>query len=216
MNSIVPCARVLIWSPQKLQEQLLDAQDRLGEIEELSERQREEIAALKARLASQPASMSGIDSSDAAVETLKQRNQELEKACPSFFWFVDLVSHEADQECFVFQQCREYRTILANEDQATALRSERRLAAREWSEKLHHIQRDLDKARTLRDQAVLELGEERKKTDKLEKALLRKGMGDILHSRLHGEVNGQSKRRRSGSLDGLSLLASESPVRFTY
>ena len=66
-----------------------------------------------------------------------------------------------------------------------------------------------------------DLAEERKKTEKLEKALLKKGMGDILLSRgvgvgllnIHEGSSGCSKRRRSGSLDGLSLLASESPVR---
>ena len=116
----------------------------------------------------------------------------------------------------LLQQCREFRTILANEDQASALRSERRIAAREWSEKLHHIQRDLDKARLLRDQAVSDLAEERRKTEKLEKALLKKGMGDILHAKVGGIVpagkEGGRQRRRSGSLDGLSLIASESPV----
>lgn len=46
------------------------------------------------------------------------------------------------------------------------------------------------------------------KTEKLEKALLSKGPGGLLDGRLG---TGQA-RRRSGSLDGLTSLVSESPV----
>jgi len=62
---------------RQIQEQLLDAQDKVGELEEVNERQRDEIAALKARLAA--ASQDGHHGSDEAMEALRQRNAELEK-----------------------------------------------------------------------------------------------------------------------------------------
>lgn len=119
------------------------------------------------------------------------------------------------------QQNREYRTVLANEDHTTALRSERRLAAREWSDKLLHLQTQADRERVLKEQAQAQLAEERKvrqgdaieqqelmyreqKIDSLEKALLKQG---VVEAKLEGV-----SRRRSGSLDGLALLSSESPV----
>lgn len=66
----------------QLQEQLLDAQDRIGELEEINERQRDDIAALEAELAARPGGSVPIamtGSSDAAMETLKKRIEELEK-----------------------------------------------------------------------------------------------------------------------------------------
>ena len=70
---------------------------------------------------------------------------------------------DGHRPCFVrCQQCREYRTILANEDHTTALKSERRLAAREWSDKLLHLQNSLDRARALQQDALAQLADERK------------------------------------------------------
>lgn len=62
----------------------------------------------------------------------------------------------------LLQQNREYRVVLANEDHTTALRSERRLAAREWSDKLLHLQSEADRERKLKEQAQTQLTEERK------------------------------------------------------
>lgn len=44
----------------------------------------------------------------------------------------------------------------------TALRSERRLAAREWSDKTLHLQNALDRSRAMHQEAVSALAEERR------------------------------------------------------
>jgi glutamine amidotransferase PdxT len=60
----------------------LDAQDRIGELEEINERQRDDIAALEAELAARPGGNATTDQSaapDAAMETLRKRIEELER-----------------------------------------------------------------------------------------------------------------------------------------
>lgn len=98
------------------------------------------------------------------------------------------------------------------------MKSERRLAAREWSEKLQHMQKDLDKTHQIRDQLIHDLNEERKKNAQLERTLLKRagGHAGLMNEKMlfgHGnEKENARPRRRSGSLDGLALLSSESPV----
>lgn len=65
----------------QLQEQLLDAQDKIGELEEINERHKDEIAALKAELAARPTvdTTSSASHATSALEALRARNEELEK-----------------------------------------------------------------------------------------------------------------------------------------
>ena len=74
----------------QLQEQLLDAKDRIGELEEINERHQDEIAALKADIASRPTSADGVGSTDTAIEALRKRNEELEKVTRSTLALLDL------------------------------------------------------------------------------------------------------------------------------
>ena len=63
----------------------MDAQDRIGELEEINERQRDDMAALEAELAARPdgsVPIATTGSSDAAMDTLKKRIGELEKVRP--------------------------------------------------------------------------------------------------------------------------------------
>jgi hypothetical protein len=62
-----------------LQEQLLDSQDRVAELEELCEKQQDEVASLKAQLAARGSSNAQSDLPDTAMQALQKRNEELER-----------------------------------------------------------------------------------------------------------------------------------------
>lgn len=65
--------------PLQLQEQLLDCQDRVAELEELCEKQQDEVASLKAQLVSWGASDTKCDIPNTAMQALQARNEELER-----------------------------------------------------------------------------------------------------------------------------------------
>lgn len=149
----------------QIQEQLLDSQDRVAELEEICEKQQDEIRSLRVTAASLSAnsSDSAEPENQIGITAMRQRIEELEQVCAACWKRAcggairhSLLTMRSEQ------QCREYRTILANEDRTAALRSERRMAAREWSDKLVTLQESLDRSRAVQLEAVRLLDEERK------------------------------------------------------
>lgn len=167
----------------QLQEKLLDAQDRISELEEINEHQAAELSYLRTQVSLHSSSSSSSSS------TLLARNAELEK------------------------QNNELRIILSSETSASRLKSEKRQVAMEWSERLIMMQEELERAERGRREVERELEGERRERKRLEEEVLGMrdcGEESVLVEEREGKK--KKKMGMKKGYAGLSLLSTESPV----